>query len=566
MKIFDMHIHARNTEANPEALLNNMQKAGVWGGCIFSNRPELSGAREGMVYANGTSFEKRLKEVMEWTKGYEDRLFPILWIHPDEENIIENIHKAVETGIAGFKMICNEYYVYEEKSMKILREIAKLQKPVFFHSGILWGGEVASSKYNRPLNWEAIMGIEGLKFSMGHSSWPWIDECIAMYGKFMNSLKYRNTAEMFFDLTPGTPRIYREELLTKLYTIGYDVGNNVMYGTDTYADNYNYEWTSSWLEKDTEILNKLGVSKANLQLLYHDNLLRFLGKTDAEIKHITPATDASQEWTPVNEKTREIIEYWYKKLDFSKKYDEEFYEALDQIKISDAITIESYNLKEKDGKRNLLSYLYMCDELSKKYAQKGISEDILLDTLNDITVWTDIWSDLKNGLYLGELAWLGNHMNMKLFRLGRLQYCMGKAEHNIPDKGISKGDNVIEIHIPEGEPLNIDECKKSLNLANEFFAKFFPEYKYEYLTTHTWLLDRTLKEILPQSSNILKFQELFEVVLEEKSDAILGYVFKWKAERRDVRNSICASSFAKKVKERVLAGGDFYANLGVIKK
>ena len=66
--------------------------------------------------------------------------------------------------------------------------------------------------------------------------------------------------------------------------------------------------------------------------------------------------------------------------------------------------------------------------------------------------------------------------------------------------------------------------------------------------------------------NILKFQELFEVVSKEKSDAILGYVFKWKADRRDARNSTCNSYFAKKVKDRVLAGGDFYENLGVIKK
>lgn len=132
MKIFDMHIHANNTKPDPEALLKKMEEAGVWGGCIFSNKPKLSGNREGTLYADGTSFDERLKEVMEWTYGYEDRLFPVLWVHPDEENIIENINKAVESGIAGFKMICSDYYVYEEKSMKILRECAKLDKPVFF--------------------------------------------------------------------------------------------------------------------------------------------------------------------------------------------------------------------------------------------------------------------------------------------------------------------------------------------------------------------------------------------------------------------------------------------------
>jgi len=565
MKIFDMHIHAYNTKPNPKEMLNNMKKAGIWGGCVFSNKPALSGNRKRTHYADGTTFDERLAEVLEWTKGYEDRLFPVLWIHPDEENIIENIHKAVQLGIAGFKMICNDYYVYEEKCMKVLREIARLNKPVFFHSGILWGGEV-SSKYNRPLNWEEVMEIEGLRFSMGHCSWPWIDECIAMYGKFLNSLVYRNTAEMFFDLTPGTPRIYREELLTKLYTIGYDVGKNVMYGTDASAGNYNSEWAGNWIEKDIEIMNKLGVSKEYQQLLYHDNLLRFLGKTDVKVEHISPVSDVDQVWTPVNNKTKEIIENWYKKLDFSKKYDDEFYEALENIKISDAITAEKYNLQEKDGKRNLLSYLYMCDELRIKYEEKGISQDILFDTLKDITVWTDIWSELKNELYLGELPWLSRHMNMKLFRLGRLQFCMAKSEHNILGKGVAKGDNVIEIHVPKGSPLDIVECKKSIECAKVFFEKYFPEFKYEYFTIHTWLLDDSLAEFLSPDSNILKFHNLFEIVSKEKSDAILGYVFKWKIERRSIRETAPTSSFAKKVKERVLSGGDFYENIGVIRK
>jgi len=190
----------------------------------------------------------------------------------------------------------------------------------------------------------------------------------------------------------------------------------------------------------------------------------------------------------------------------------------------------------------------------------------LLDTLKDIVIWTDIWSGLKNELYLGELPWLSRHMEMKLFKIGRLQYCIAGAEQNVPEKGIKKGDNVIEIHIPEGEPLDIAECKKSIEMAKSFFAKYYPEYEYEYFTSHTWLLDKTLKELLKKDSNILKFQELFEIVSEEKSDAILGYVFRWKTYRADVKNCVCNSGFAQKVRDRVMLGGDFYENLGVIKK
>ena len=133
MKIFDMHIH-EHAAPNPEDLLKKMEAAGVYGGCIFSHQPYIN--KPGSVFEDGKSFDERLTNVLGWTKGYEDRLFPIIWIHPYEENIIENIHKAVDAGICGFKIICNDFFVYEEKSLEVLREIASLDKPVFFHSGM----------------------------------------------------------------------------------------------------------------------------------------------------------------------------------------------------------------------------------------------------------------------------------------------------------------------------------------------------------------------------------------------------------------------------------------------
>ena len=86
MKIYDMHIHAGNGTPNPEALLENFDKAGVYGGAIISIEPKESYDAVRMDY------EERLENILNWTKGYEDRLFPVLWIHPFEENIIEKIH------------------------------------------------------------------------------------------------------------------------------------------------------------------------------------------------------------------------------------------------------------------------------------------------------------------------------------------------------------------------------------------------------------------------------------------------------------------------------------------
>ena len=559
MQKFDMHIHADGAKPDPEAILSEMAKAGIWGGCIFSCPPKQYSKER------GRTFEERMEEVLAWANGYEDRIFPVIWIHPYEENLIENIRLAVERGIAGFKMICCDYYVYEARCLEVLREIAKLNKPVFFHSGILWSGTV-SSKYNRPLNWEPLMEIEGLRFSMGHCSWPWIDECIALYGKFLNSLTTRNTAEMFFDITPGTPKIYREELLRKLYTIGYDVGNNIMFGTDATASHYNAEWAKSWCDCDREILMELGVSEENISRLYHDNLLRFFGKTEPKIAHISPVCDAAQEWKAQNPDVPAIIEKWYKTLGFPKRFDAEFYRALETLCISDAVALEDIRNGITDGKRSLLTFLYLCEGVAKRYREKGIPEKILLDTLRDIVVWTKTWSKLKNELWLGETGWLKNHMRMKLYKLGRLQFCMGYAEHDIPSHGVKEGEPVIEIHIPEGEPLDPAACSASIEQAKVFFAEFFPEWKYRCFTTHTWLLDSTITELLPQTSNILAFQQMFEIVSEDVSDAIFKYVFRWNADRDEIFDMEGRSGFAKAVKNKALSGAIFHETLGVLKE
>ena len=78
------------------------------------------------------------------------------------------------------------------------------------------------------------------------------------------------------------------------------------------------------------------------------------------------------------------------------------------------------------------------------------------------------------------------------------------------------------------------KCKKSLDFAREFFAGFYPDYKWDVFTCHSWLLGEDLKDILNENSNIIKFQNLFTIEEQYESDAILGYTFRWKAKREDL--------------------------------
>ena len=47
------------------------------------------------------------------------------------------------------------------------------------------------------------------------------------------------------------------------------------------------------------------------------------------------------------------------------------------------------DLSSTDGKRNLLSMLFMCESLAEKYRERGIGEAVLLATLSDLVIWTN---------------------------------------------------------------------------------------------------------------------------------------------------------------------------------
>lgn len=251
-----------------------------------------------------------------------------------------------------------------------------------------------------------------------------------------------------------------------------------------------------------------------------------------------------------------IIEKWYKALEFPAEYDLEFYNALETYRISSQSTLDTYDLDCPDGKQNLLHFLYFCENLEENYFAKGISREILLDTVQDLVRWTKVWSDLKGQLYLGELSWLSRHLKMELFQLGRLQFAMGK-DRDIP---------ILEIHIPAYGPLDIEACKESIQMAKAFFGKYYPEYDYRYFTCHSWLLDSTLDCLLSENSNIRKFKDMFHIHREDDSDAILRYVFRWDANRENLVDMPCGSSFSRQVKEAYAKGCQFHEGYGSIQK
>lgn len=261
-----------------------------------------------------------------------------------------------------------------------------------------------------------------------------------------------------------------------------------------------------------------------------------------------------------------IVCKWYKLLGFPQNFDEAFYSALNSVDCAIFTNIDDYDTSLYSPQENLLSYLYFCEQLQKRYQEKEIPSSILLDTLHDIVIWTNVHYQVHNEFGLSELSWLKRHLSFKLFKLGRLQYCISGSEFDVLDIGLKKDDGIIEVHIPEGEPLLLDACKASLKNAQAFFRTYFPAYEYEYYTCHSWLLDKSLLSIMDKNSNIALFQTLFQLRQNDVSDALLKYIFRWDATRKNLHDFPANSSLAKKVKRAIEDGQIFHETLGVIPK
>lgn len=270
--ILDAHIHLGAGEFNPRQLQSDLKAAGVDGGILISLPPASF-----KYLGEPSPAAERLAHLFAWTDALPNT-FPFFWIDPLEPDAVEQVVRAVDRGVLGFKVICNQFYPEDPIPMGIFDEIARQRKPILFHSGILWDG-ATSSKYNRPVEFEVLGEIPGLKFALAHISWPWCDECLALFGKFAHSQKSNPdfSAEMFIDLTPGTPPIFRREALTKLFTIGYPVEENVLFGSDAVVPGYHSSGVKKGMQIDQEILSNLGLTETTVANLFGLNLQRFLG-------------------------------------------------------------------------------------------------------------------------------------------------------------------------------------------------------------------------------------------------------------------------------------------------
>lgn len=208
------------------------------------------------------------------------------------------------------------------------------------------------------------------------------------------------------------------------------------------------------------------------------------------------------------------------------------------------------------GNIPLLAVHLLCAvHIYEVYQEKGISDQIYYDTMGAFTRFCQECYDINGCWYYDRAFWTYRQVSMQLFRIGILEYEFIELD----------GESMITVHIPSDVVFSEENLQHTFRTAKEFFAVFYPECSGQSICCRSWLMAPKLRELLPDTSGIIRFQNCFTNIKETpQKDACLYWLF-----HAGTDTKICDypedTSLQRKVKAMMLNGDHLGAGFGVLK-
>lgn len=173
--------------------------------------------------------------------------------------------------------------------------------------------------------------------------------------------------------------------------------------------------------------------------------------------------------------------------------------------------------EDPNGVKMLTCMLSCALQIHKTYEEKGIPDEIFIDTMKFFGRFIGEHYEIY-GIYSFVWGWWAPRLiSANEFRIGELEY----------ETVNEAGRRTIQIHIPADAVMKTANLRQSYLDARKFFSNYYPEYMEVDMLCNSWLLSPALKELLPENSNILKFQDSFEIDhVDYESNGFLRWVYK----------------------------------------
>lgn len=232
---------------------------------------------------------------------------------------------------------------------------------------------------------------------------------------------------------------------------------------------------------------------------------------------------------------KEAVETFEKiatKIDNSKRFSEKFQKTLDKYLLPkahdfggmcDDMKKLGFIYKVKEYSLTCVWLIVASEKMLQLYRENGIDEQIYWDSMMDLKYKFKECVDCKEvyGTFVGH--WYTGFYELNRFALGRFQfeYSTYGGEDFTTSAGIKikKGDKTVGFHIPSsGVPLTDEVRFDAYKKAYEFFKDYRREDGLIIFECGSWLLYEGNKEILPETSNTVKFINDFEIIKSESKD------------------------------------------------
>lgn len=188
------------------------------------------------------------------------------------------------------------------------------------------------------------------------------------------------------------------------------------------------------------------------------------------------------------------------------------------------------------------------------YEKKGISRETYIATMKCYTRFIQETYKMTGKLCFDRYWWTTRQAGCHLYRLGELEY------ETVP---VGK-ETVIEMHIPSDADFSPSAVDASIEMARGFFGEYYPELSDCEYRCHSWLLDPQLKDMLSEGSNILNFQDRFELYDSgENDEEFIEWLFN--SRTKDYQSLPENTSLQKKVKNLLLNQGTIRTACGRLK-
>lgn len=212
---------------------------------------------------------------------------------------------------------------------------------------------------------------------------------------------------------------------------------------------------------------------------------------------------------------------------------------------------------------DMLFLLCAVPDLRQAYAERGIAEHILWDSMKDLRY--KLMECYDNHGVWGTFVtfWYPGFYCCERFALGRLQYEKKRFSHPVYGDLLKEGDTVLNCHIPSSGPLTPVTVLDSLKRA----YAFYPDVRIGDLmpvVCHSWLLYPPHRDLLGE--NAKAFYDLFDVI-EEKVSESNGNFWRIFNMPYSAENLACAredTSLRRRFKAFLTAGNKMGDGYGVL--